>query len=44
MNDKTNNGHIEILGGAVMDIIPQSPNKNFTELAQKFFTLSDQKV
>ena len=40
----TNNGHIEIVGGAVMDIIPQSPNKNFTELAQKFFTLSDQKV
>lgn len=40
----TNNGHIEILGGAVVDIIPQSPNKNFTELAHKFFSLTDQKV
>lgn len=40
----TNNGHIEILGGAVADIIPQSPNKNFTELAHKFFSLTDQKV
>lgn len=39
----TTNGHIEFLGGAVMDIIPQSPNKSFTELAQKFFTLEEQK-
>ena len=39
----TNNGHIEFLGGAIMDPIAQSPNKSFTELAQKFFTLEEQK-
>lgn len=37
----TNNGHIEILGAAILDIPDQGNTKSYKEVAQKFFSLEN---
>jgi hypothetical protein len=39
----TNNGHIEILGSMSENILPNQPAGNFKELANKFFSLENEK-